>query len=118
MRNEIQRGDVIDYTAGANILSGAVVTLKHALGVAVTDIANGATGAVAVEGVFELPKVTASAIAAGEKLLWDLSALKFDNSAATPATGDIMGGAIAVKAGINGDTTVLAKLTPGNTTLT
>ena len=116
----VQRGEVLDWAnaTGSTVLSGAVVTLKHCVGIALTDIANGAVGAVAIKGCFTVPKVTASAIAAGEKLLWDLSALKFDNSAATPATGDIMGCAIAMAAGINGDTTIVAQLTPGNNTLT
>ncbi len=113
----VQRGDVIDHVAGSNIASGAVVELKHALGVALTAIANGATGAVAIEGVFELPKVSAAVFVVGEKLVWDTSAGAFDDSAASPATGDITGAAIAVRAGQNAETTCLVKLTPGNATL-
>lgn len=118
MKNEIQRGDVINYTAGADIASGAVVKMSHTLGVAVTAIANGSTGAVAIEGVFEVPKVAAAVFVVGEKLLWDVSAGAFDDSAATPASGDVMGGAVAAKAGANAETTCWIKLTPGNATLT
>lgn len=118
MKNEYQRGDIIDYTAGADIASGAVVVMSHTLGVAVTAIANGATGAVAIEGVFTVPKVSAAVFAVGEKLLYDASAAAFDDSAATPASGDIMGGVVAVKAGLNTETTCIVKLTPGNATLT
>lgn len=113
-KNFVQKGDVIDYTAGADIASGAVVPLQHAVGVAITDIANGDTGPVAIEGVFEVPKVSAAVFAVGEKLLWDASAGAFDDSAATPASGDLMGAAVAVKAGANLETTCLVKLTPGN----
>jgi len=54
----------------------------------------------------------------GEKLVWDTSAGKFDDSAATPASGDITGAAVAVIAGTSSDTTATVKLTPGNATLT
>ena len=77
------------------------------------------TGAVAVEGVFSgVPKVTAAVFAQGEKLIWDVSAGKFDDSAAIPATGDVTGGAVAWVAGANLETTCTIKLTAGNATLT
>lgn len=116
--NFVQDGKVIDYTAGADISSGDVVELQHCLGVALADIANGATGAVAIEGVFTLPKVSGAVFAVGEKLVWGTSAGAFDDSSATPATGDLTGAAIAVKAGANGETTCTVKLTPGNVTRT
>ena len=43
-------------------------------------------------------------------LIWDTSAGAFDDSAATPATGDIVGAAIAFEAAGNGVTTIKAKL--------
>lgn len=115
----VQRGDVINYTpSGADVSAGDVVELGHCLGVALTDIADGDTGAVAIEGVFTLPKVSAAVFAVGEKLIWDTSAGAFDDSAATPATGDLTGAAIAVVAGANAETTCTVKLTPGNVTKT
>jgi predicted RecA/RadA family phage recombinase len=116
----IQRGDVVTYTnAGSAIAAGAVVNFKHHLGVALTDIAaSTGTGAVAVEGVFYVPKVTGTAWLQGEKLLWDVSALKFDASSATPATGDIMGACVAFGAAASADAFGYVKLTPGNATLT
>jgi predicted RecA/RadA family phage recombinase len=68
--------------------------------------------------VFEVPKVSAAVFVVGEKLLWDVSAGAFDDSAATPASGDVMGGAVAFRAGANAETTCYVKLTPGNATLT
>lgn len=118
--NYIQKGDVIDYTnaSGSTITSGTAIKLSHCIGVALTDIADGATGAVAIEGVFSLPKVSAAVFAVGEKLIWDVSgnsgAGAFDDSSATPASGDVTGAAIAVKAGANNETTCTVKLTPGN----
>jgi len=110
----VQRGDVIDFTAGSAISSGDVVEMQHCLGVALADIANGEVGAVAIEGVFDLPKVSAAVFVAGEKLIYDTSANAFDDSSATPASGDLTGAAIAVNPGANGETTCRVKLTPGN----
>lgn len=123
MKNYQQRGDVINVTAGAAYAAGAPVGLKHCVGIALKDIASGAVGPVALEGVFQVPKVTGSAWLAGEKLLWDVSAGKFDASGATPATGDIMGAAVAVPGpdgvmAASGDSLGYAKLVQGNTTLT
>ena len=114
----VQRGDVIDHTPAGAISSGDVVELTNCVGVALTDIAASATGAVAIEGVFTVPKVSAAVFAVGEKLIWDTSAGAFDDSSATPATGDITGAAVAVIAGANTETTCTVKLTPGNTTVT
>ena len=115
----VQRGDVLDWTNGGSAkTSGAPVEAKHTLGVALTDIAGGATGAVAIEGVYVMPKVAAAVFVVGEKLIWDTSAQAFDDSAATPATGDITGAAIAMVAGAADETTCTVKLTPGNATLT
>lgn len=110
----VQRGGVIDYTAGSDIAAGQVVVMGHTLGIALTDIASGSLGAVAIEGVYELPKVSAAVFAVGEKLVFDTSANAFDDSSATPATGDLTGAAIAVRAGLDGETTCHAKLLPGN----
>lgn len=105
--NYVQAGDVIQYTAGADISSGDVVKMGNTLGVALQDIANGATGSVAIRGVFTVPKVTAAVIAQGDSLTWDVSVSKFDDNAATPATGDITGAAaLAFEAGTSSMTTL------------
>lgn len=114
-----EKGDVVQYTnAGSAIAAGAVVGLKHCVGIALTDIAaSTGVGSVALEGVFQVPKTTGTAWANGEKLLWDVSASKFDGSGAAPATGDIMGAAIAFGAALSADAVAYVKLTPGNATL-
>lgn len=93
----VQDGDVLDYTntSGSTITSGTPVVMGNIIGVALADIANNATGAVAIDGVFTLPKVTGSAWTVGSKLLWDASAGKFDVGTATPATGDVSGCCVA-----------------------
>lgn len=118
-KNFVAAGNVVDFTnAGALITSGSVVKLSHTVGIALADIPTGSTGSVAIEGVFDVPKVPAAVFVVGEKLLWDVSAGQFDDAAATPATGDVMGAVVAMKAGLNAETTARVKLTPGNATLT
>jgi len=114
-------GKVIQYTnAGSAIASGDVVVMGNTIGIALEDIAaTTGVGSVAIEGVFNnVPKVTAAVFVKGEKLIWDVSAGKFDDAAASPATGDVTGGAIAWIAGANLETTCTIKLTPGNNTVT
>lgn len=111
-----QEGKVIQYTAGANISAGKVLKIGNILGVALQDIASGATGSVAIEGVFSAPKVSGAVIAQGESLTWDVSANsgagEFDDNAAVPATGDVTGAAAFAWAGAgSGATTVLVKFT-------
>jgi len=99
MQNYIQDGKTIDYTNGGSaISSGDVVVVGKIIGVAVGDIANGETGVLAIEGVFDLPKVDAAVIAQGKNVIWDASAGAFDDNAATPATGDVSGCCIAMEA--------------------
>jgi predicted RecA/RadA family phage recombinase len=117
--NQVQAGNVISFTTAGAVAAGAVVPLQHAIGIALTSASgSGQVISVAIEGVFTVPKVSAAVWAAGEKLLWDASAAAFDASAATPATGDLMGAAIAIAAGGSGQTTAQVKLTPGNVTRT
>lgn len=68
-----QDGDVITWTnsTGSNVASGAVVQVGQlSMGIALVAIANGASGSVALEGVFSLTKTT-GAIAQGGKVWWD-----------------------------------------------
>lgn len=111
--NYVQCGDVINWTNGGSaVSSGDVVVIGQILGVALVDIANGATGAVAIEGVYTVPKVSGAVIAQGESLSWDVSAVGFDDNAASPATGDVTGApAVAAEAAGNGVTSIAVKFT-------
>lgn len=66
-----QPGKVLDYVAGATIVSGAVVVAGAWVGVALADIANTATGPVAVEGVYTLAKKSADTFVQGAVVYWD-----------------------------------------------
>lgn len=120
-KNFQQPGEVIDFTnsSGATISAGSVVRIGKILGVALVDIADGATGSVQISGVFVVPKVSGAVIAQGENLTWDASAGAFDDNAAVPATGDVTGPpAVAWEAAGNGVTSMAVKFTgvPGTVT--
>jgi predicted RecA/RadA family phage recombinase len=61
MKNFIQNGEYIDFTAGAEVASGALVQVGDLHGVSVTAVANGGQGSLAMSGVFRLPKLVAAA---------------------------------------------------------
>lgn len=119
MKNYTRDGNTVDYiNAGSAIVSGAIVVTGHTIGVAMSDIATGETGPLMIRGQVKVPKVSGAVFVVGEKLVYDVSAGAFDDSAATPATGDITGGAIAAIAGANGELFCEVILTPGNATKT
>ena len=69
----IHDGNNIDYTPGADVSAGDVVVQEELVGIAKLDIASGVLGALAVTGVFDVPKTAGvgEAIAAGAKVYWD-----------------------------------------------
>lgn len=124
MKNAIADGNTLPYTntSGSTIPSGRVILSGHTLGVAIADIPNNAVGTLRIRGRIAAPKVSAAVFVTGEKLVWDVSANgglgAFDDSATTPAAGDLTGGAVAALPGANTETTCEVLLTPGNATLT
>ncbi len=94
--NYHQHGQTVDWTngTGSNVASGDPVVIGTQLGVAITDIANGESGTVAMEGVFSIPKATGSAINQGTAVDFDVSEGNA-NGSLTPATGDLTGCGIA-----------------------
>ena len=68
----IHDGNSIDYTPGADVSAGDVVVQSDLVGIAKLDIVSGALGALAVTGVFDLPKASGDGgIAAGAEVYWD-----------------------------------------------
>ena len=108
-----QNGDVLDIVAAAAISSGDVVVSGDVIGIAVNDIANGDTGGIAVEGVFQVTKVAGEAWVVGDKIGYDVSATAFDKTF-TGATGDVTNCGVAAKAAGSADTVAYLKLTPGS----
>ena len=114
MINYVQPGSRLTWTNGGfAVTSGAVVVVGNLIGIATGDIGAGATGELAMDGVFTVPKVSGAVIAVGEKVMWDASAGAFDDSAASPATGDVTVCCVAWAAAGNGDTTLPVKINVG-----
>ncbi|CAN7475219.1 DUF2190 family protein [Variovorax paradoxus] len=100
MKNFIQVGDVLDHMATANVASGELVVIGARVGIAMSDMAVGESGAVRVKGVFELPKA-AAAIEQGAEVYWDA----VNKRLTTVATDNVRAGYAAGPAG-NGASTV------------
>ena len=99
--NYIMSGEVIDYVAGSNISSGQTLLIGNRIGVAMNTIANGATGAVRVLGVFTIAKLSTDVVAAGDLLYWDAGNSRLTTTASTHKLAGY-----AFKAAGNGVTTV------------
>jgi len=117
-KNKIQNGETMDFTAAANLASGDVVVLGEQIGVVLNTVVSGQIGVAAMECVFELPKVAAAVIAAGESVIWDSSASAFDDNAALAAAGDVSNACTAWEAKGNGDLTIRVKINTGKGTVT
>jgi len=74
MKNYVQKGDTLTLPAPADVLSGAGVIVGSIFGIASGNAVSGASVDVATSGVFTLPKVSALAVAIGDKVYWDSAA--------------------------------------------
>lgn len=106
MQNFRQSGRVLTITVDDTngVSSGDLVIVGALVGVAAKNAAATEEVEIQMEGVFELPKVTADVISAGDLLYWDGTKLTV-----TPSTGRTLVGAATKDAG-NGATTVECKL--------
>lgn len=106
MRNKVQNGESITFTASGAVSSGDVVVVGQLLVIAATDVANGADGEGEPQGVFTCAKTAGEAWTKGAALMWDASASAFVVQAGkTPATGDVTNAAVAWAAAASADTT-------------
>lgn len=90
MKNYVQPGEVIEITAGANLVSGQPVVIGEMVGICCHDIASGAAGRVALCGVFTVVKAAGATWSKGQKLFWDKTNLNFTPTASADA--DLMAG--------------------------
>jgi len=104
-KNYIKDGAVIDFTAGADISSGDLVIVGKRIGIALGDIASGATGAVQMRGVFEVPKEASLAVVQGDLLYCNVGATELDKT----ATSQTLAGYAFAASGTS-ETTVLVDL--------
>jgi predicted RecA/RadA family phage recombinase len=104
----IQEGSAIDYTPGADVAAGSVVVQSDLIGIARLDIQANTLGALAVVGVFEVPKATGvgTALAVGTIVYWDAAAQR----ATTTAAGNKVLGKV-IKAAADADAKVRVRLT-------
>jgi predicted RecA/RadA family phage recombinase len=112
MKNFVQNGDFVKFTAGATITSGMLVKVGSLFGVSVTDVANGAEGTLALKGVFKLPKTTGAgtAIAVGGPAYFDTSEAAAGKVSGDPETAANPLCGYAVEATVDGDAFALVKL--------
>jgi predicted RecA/RadA family phage recombinase len=72
VKNFIQQGNTLDLTAPAGgLVSGQGHLFGDLFGVAATNIQEGTKGAVALTGVYSLPKAAGEAMAEGAVAYWD-----------------------------------------------
>lgn len=106
MKNFVQKGDTLPLTPSAAVASGVGFLFGTSLfGVAANDVAASTPGEFVTEGVVEIAKTSALAIAVGDRLYWDPAA-KVVNKTATAQ--QCVG--IAVAAAVNPSPTVTMKL--------
>lgn len=85
----VHEGMSIDYTPGADVAAGDVVVQGELIGVAKTSLVANRPGALAVGGVFDFAKSTASVISMGTLMYW--------NNTTKIATGTASGNALIGK---------------------
>lgn len=105
MRNYVQTGVNLTLPAPANVLSGAGVLVGSIFGVASESALSGEDLAIVTRGVFALPKVSALAVAIGDKVYWDDTAKLVNKT----ASGNTLIG-VAVSAAANPSGTVDVRL--------
>ena len=110
----VQAGRVINYLnpsdAAADITVGDVVGLVSMCGIAETNIPKGATGAVVLEGVWEVKAVTNASFAVGDVVFWNA-----DNGYVTKTSTNNVFFGIVVEA--KGTTAAKAKVMLGRVAL-
>jgi predicted RecA/RadA family phage recombinase len=106
----LHEGDFVDYTPSADVASGDVVVQNGLVGIALRPILSGTLGALAVEGVFELPKATgaSTAIDVGKKVYWNAT----NKQVTETASGNTLLGK-TVKASVDADAIVRVSICQG-----
>jgi predicted RecA/RadA family phage recombinase len=103
----VQRGDSIDYTPSGDVNAGDVVVIgPDLIGIAKLDIKAGKLGALALTGVFQVPKNTGedTAFAAGMKVYWNTTDKVVTDDDSDPFLGK------SITAAANSDENVLVRL--------
>lgn len=110
MKNFVQPGKVLNVVAPRTVTSGEGVLVNNLFGVAAKAAASGSDLSVLVEGVVNLPKVSANTVAIGTTLFWDNTAF---NVTTTAGSNKSIGYGMSVAGA--GVLTCWVKLTPNLT---
>ncbi|MHA6644640.1 DUF2190 family protein [Mesorhizobium sp. A623] len=106
-KNYVSPGHVVTVPAAAAANSGDVVIVGSIVGIAAGDAAIGADLDICVGGIYDLAKVSALAIAAGDKVYFDATAALVNKT----ASGNTLLG-VAVAAAANPSATARVRLNP------
>ena len=104
----VQEGDQLDYTPSADCSAGDVVVQGDLVGIARSPISAGTRGSLAVAGVFDLPKASATVFAVGANVYWDDTAKLAVTAAGEGGVNKLVGK--AVRAAGSGATLVRVRL--------
>lgn len=108
MKNYIQEGKKLVWTnsTGSDVASGDVVVVGNRIGIASVAIADGESGVLSMEGVYELAKAVDEAFATqGTAVYWDSA-----NSKITVVAGDNTPAGYIFETAIQAATTVNVKI--------
>lgn len=109
-QNFIACGEVIEYvnSTGTAIISDSPVIIGATVGIALVDIADGDSGSVMLEGVFELAKTTPLVITQGDEVFWNTTTKKITKTATDKPFGvayeSALSAATVVSVILNGST--------------
>jgi predicted RecA/RadA family phage recombinase len=105
MRNFVQPGNIIPLIAPYDVPSGGGLKVGSIFGVASTTVTSGSEVEVAVEGVYDLQKISTNTFTAGAVVYWDDTVKKVTST----ATSNLKIG-VAMGAAGNGATTMRVRL--------
>ncbi len=108
MKNHVQSGMRMTFTAAAVVASGQAVVIGSIVGFSVTDVPTGEEGTAVIEEVFSYSCLGSDDIGQGDLVYFDAANDRFTSSAA----GTVKAG-IAFAASGAGVDTINVKLTPG-----
>jgi predicted RecA/RadA family phage recombinase len=87
----IQEGDAVDHTPSSAVAAGAVVVVGAHVGITKNPIPANTLGALAIEGLFDVVKVT-GAINDGAAVFWDADGNPLNGTAGTGCATTVSGG--------------------------
>ena len=99
-KNYVQEGDVITLVAPYAVSAGAGALVGSLFGIALSDVASGASGEFRIEGVFDITALSTDVATQGTKVYWDNTNKRIT---VTSAGNTLVGAVTQAKA--SGDTT-------------